>query len=66
MQHKGDWTLYLSLHSYSQMILIPWGYTHRRPPKYGEMERVARIAAEEMASRGTTYKVGTATRLLCE
>jgi len=48
------------------MILIPWGYTHRRPPKYGEMERVARIAAEEMASRGTTYKVGTATRLLCE
>lgn len=66
MKHEGTWGVYLSLHSYSQLILMPWGYTSQLPENYPEMERVARLAAEQMALRGTLYKVGSSTRILCK
>lgn len=29
--------MYVNLHTYSQVILTPWGYTSRKPPTYPEI-----------------------------
>jgi hypothetical protein len=29
-----DLKLYISLHSYGQVFLAPWGYTHEKPKNY--------------------------------
>ena len=34
---KGKMDVYISLHSYSQMWLLPWGYTYNLPKNYKEM-----------------------------
>ena len=32
-----DFKLYLSIHSYSQLILLPWGFTETHPEDYDEL-----------------------------
>ena len=36
-RRKSSITSYLSLHSYGQLILIPWGYTKRLPADFDDM-----------------------------
>ncbi len=35
----GKWKLYLTLHSYSQLWMTPWGYTQQLPQDYDKMVR---------------------------
>ncbi|XP_012262766.2 carboxypeptidase A2-like [Athalia rosae] len=57
--------MYLTLHSYSQMLLIPWGYTRSRPSDFDELENVARKATNAMLKvHGTEYQVGASPDLL--
>ncbi|XP_064077796.1 uncharacterized protein LOC135195503 isoform X2 [Macrobrachium nipponense] len=35
-----DTKIYLSLHSYGQLVLYPWGYTHARPPKFMTVKKM--------------------------
>lgn len=57
--------IFLSWHSYSQLILIPWGYTTDLPDDYQELYDVAVIAADALTSVfGTGYTVGNAPEIL--
>ncbi len=38
---RPRFSLYLSLHSYSQLWMAPWGYTMEPPPHYDRLVRVA-------------------------
>ena len=35
--HMGEWEVYLTLHSYSQLWMAPWGYTFDPPQDYLEL-----------------------------
>lgn len=59
--------MYLSLHSYSQLFLTPWGWTKELPKDYPDMERAAKSAAQALNSKfGTNYTVGSSTNVLYE
>lgn len=48
---KERMAMYLSLHSYSQLFLTPWGWTKDLPKEYPDMERVAKSAAAALKSK---------------
>ncbi|XP_046604830.1 carboxypeptidase A4-like [Neodiprion virginianus] len=57
--------MYLTLHAYSQMWLVPWGYTKIRPPDFEELANVARKATSAILKvHGTQYQVGASPELL--
>ncbi|KAK0089529.1 hypothetical protein PV325_006862 [Microctonus aethiopoides] len=65
MSHREDIKLYLTLHSYNQMWLVPWGHTHKKPSDYAELVNVANKAARAIEKvYGTTYRVGCSSDLL--
>ena len=39
MGHSDEWILYLTLHSYSQLWMAPWGYTTDPPHNYRQLVR---------------------------
>ena len=56
LQHKDRMKMYLSLHSYSQLWLIPWAYTRQHPTDYDQLVRISlRIVV-----CSTVYPYGTA------
>ncbi|XP_046653362.1 carboxypeptidase B-like [Daphnia pulicaria] len=54
--------LYLSLHSYGQLILLPWGYAREYPSDYNETLALANLAASKF--RAFSYRVGNTVDLL--
>uniref|UniRef100_A0A0C9RW39 CBPB_3 protein n=2 Tax=Fopius arisanus TaxID=64838 RepID=A0A0C9RW39_9HYME len=65
MANRHNIKLYLTLHSYNQMWLVPWGHTHAKPADYAELAKIARKAAKAIAKvHGTAYKVGSSADLL--
>ncbi|XP_012270225.1 carboxypeptidase B-like isoform X2 [Orussus abietinus] len=65
MANRRDIRVYLTLHSYSQMWLVPWSYTRAKPSDYSELVNVAKKAADATAKiHGTRYKVGSSSELL--
>uniref|UniRef100_A0A8C5R1B5 Carboxypeptidase O n=1 Tax=Leptobrachium leishanense TaxID=445787 RepID=A0A8C5R1B5_9ANUR len=57
---KSDIICYLSIHSYSQLILTAYGYTTELPKNYNETVKVAQMAASELKKiHGTDYLAGT-------
>jgi murein tripeptide amidase MpaA len=57
---------YVSLHSYGQLVLFPYGYTTQvRPPNYSAMKKLGdRIRTELAKKHGVDYKVGAPGDLL--
>ncbi|KAK6963594.1 Multifunctional pyrimidine synthesis protein CAD, partial [Biomphalaria glabrata] len=58
---------YLSVHSFSQFLLVPWGYTEyvSRPANAVELDRVTtRMLQSLISTHGTQYFHGTAWELL--
>lgn len=55
---------FLTLHSYSQIMLLPYGHSHDIPAEYPEVEKIALIGAEQFKQRGTEYSVGSAAKIL--
>jgi len=37
LAHNGTWKVYLTLHSYSQMWMAPYGYSRKKPDNYKSM-----------------------------
>ena len=65
MDRKDRIKLYLTMHAYSQMWLVPWGYTSKRAGDYEDLMSMGRKAVEALHRvSGTQYKVGPATSLL--
>merc|ERR1712038_1274887 len=59
MAHKGEIKFYQTLHSYSQLILMPWGYTYDPAPGYDAMLDLGNRGNEALfAVHGKTYEVG--------
>ncbi|XP_028584317.2 mast cell carboxypeptidase A-like [Podarcis muralis] len=58
--HLSSIKAYLSIHSYSQMILFPYGYTLNKAPNHDELNELAKKASQAIASLyGKKYKYGT-------
>lgn len=56
---------YLTLHSYGNYFLYPWGYTSDLPENWRDIDRVARAGANAInANTGSQYKVGSSTNVL--
>ncbi|XP_030065607.1 carboxypeptidase O [Microcaecilia unicolor] len=62
---KSDILCFLTIHSYGQLILQPYGYTKNQSRNHEEMIKVAEIAAAAIQKKyGTVYRVGSASHIL--
>jgi len=56
---QGQIVFYNSIHSYSQLILLPWGFTNDLPADYEEMLEMALKGSEALtAVHGKEYETG--------
>ncbi|XP_017840098.1 carboxypeptidase B-like [Drosophila busckii] len=57
--------MYLSMHSYGNYLLYPWGWTSDLPNTWQDQDDVARAGGDAIkAATGTDYTVGSATNVL--
>ena len=62
---KGNCKFFLSLHSYGNYLLYPWGYTTDLPENAKELEQVAKAGAQAMhKATGVNYTVGSISNTL--
>jgi carboxypeptidase A2 len=62
---KDSCKFYLTLHSYGNYMLYPWGYTSDLPESWRDIDEIARIGADAIANAtGTKYTVGSSTNVL--
>jgi len=60
-----NWTSYFAVHSYSQMWLVPWGWTYDLPPTYDELKEFGQVGLDALTPvHGTKYQIGTVTEIL--
>jgi len=63
--NKQNIKVYLGLHSYSQLLLSPWGYTTDLPVDNDEIEKKSLILTNALQSvYGTQYKYGSSANVL--
>ncbi|MCL4130932.1 UNVERIFIED_CONTAM: hypothetical protein GTU68_060211 [Idotea baltica] len=61
MEQEGPFDLFITLHSYGQSVLYPWGWTTEPPSNAGALSQLGRRFVESVrhASRGRTkYELG--------
>lgn len=57
--------MFLTLHSYSQLWLMPWAHTTKHAPDYQDLYNKALVAVNALHRvRGTQYQIGTTADLL--
>ncbi|XP_040213266.1 carboxypeptidase O-like [Rana temporaria] len=62
---KSDILCFLTMHSYGQLILLPYGYTKNASVNHEEKLSVGETAAAKLAQiHGKTYRVGSASHIL--
>ncbi|CAH2275468.1 carboxypeptidase A2 [Pelobates cultripes] len=60
VRQHGKFKGFVSIHSYSQLLLFPYGYKCTNPAHFTELNTVGKAAATALSSLyGTQYKVGT-------
>jgi carboxypeptidase A2 len=65
LSHKDEIKVYLTMHSYSQLWLVPWGYKTEKPADYYDLYVLAEQAVNAMEKvRNTDYLLGTAEELV--
>ncbi|XP_051874601.1 carboxypeptidase B-like [Pristis pectinata] len=56
---------YISIHSYSQLLMFPYGYNHSLSADHEELNALARNAVAELRSlHGTDYKYGSGAKTI--
>lgn len=61
-----DLKIYISLHSYGQLFLSPWGYTQEKPENHDDQMRAAQLAVEAIKNEtGRNYHHGTIAEIMC-
>ena len=40
LEHKDQLKFYMNLHSYGEMVLLPWGYTDEKPDNIDQLTEV--------------------------
>lgn len=62
---SGRAKFYLTLHSYGNYLLYPWGWTSALPATWKDIDEVAQAGATAIrSSTGTRYTVGSSTNVL--
>ncbi|KAH8381027.1 carboxypeptidase B [Drosophila serrata] len=62
---SGRGKFYLTLHSYGNYLLYPWGWTSALPSTWRDIDEVAQAGAAAIKSAtGTKYTVGSSTNVL--
>ncbi|KAH8381002.1 hypothetical protein KR200_004217 [Drosophila serrata] len=57
--------MYLTIHSYGNYLLYPWGWTSDLPDNWEDLDAVARTGAEAIeTATGTVYTYGSSTNVL--
>ncbi|XP_006895632.1 PREDICTED: mast cell carboxypeptidase A [Elephantulus edwardii] len=56
-RHLQSIKAYITFHSYSQMLLFPYGYTQKLAPNHKDLAKVAKIGVEALASRYETQYI---------
>ena len=57
--------MYMSLHAYSQMWLLPWGFAQEKPTDFSDLYSLAKIGARAMErAHNTSYLIGSVPDLL--
>ncbi|NXJ83902.1 CBPA2 Carboxypeptidase, partial [Trogon melanurus] len=60
IKNHGNIQAFLTLHSYSQLLMYPYGYKCTEPADQDELDALGRAAASSIQSLyGTTFKVGS-------
>ncbi|KAM6283521.1 carboxypeptidase A2-like [Spheniscus humboldti] len=60
IKNHGNIRAFLTLHSYSQLLMYPYGYKCTEPADYAELDALGRAAAGSIQSLyGTTFTVGS-------
>ncbi|KAG8432762.1 hypothetical protein GDO86_017125 [Hymenochirus boettgeri] len=66
-RHKADVLCYLTIHSFGQLILLPYGRTKDPSVNHNEMLTVAQKAANNLKQKhGTQYRFGSTSLVLYE
>ncbi|KAK8397433.1 hypothetical protein O3P69_004877 [Scylla paramamosain] len=61
----ADIKVYLSLHSFSQLWMYPWGFTSSLPHDWRDLDHLAREAVTALTGvHGTSYQIGSLSRIL--
>ncbi|XP_004642810.1 carboxypeptidase A2 [Octodon degus] len=59
IKSHGEVKAFITLHSYSQLLMFPYGYTCAKAKNFDELNEVAQKAAQSVTSlHGTKYTVG--------
>ncbi|NP_001087305.1 carboxypeptidase O gene 1 L homeolog [Xenopus laevis] len=62
---KSDVLCFLTIHSYGQLILLPYGYTTEPSVNHEEMLNISQKAAAKLKEKhGTEYRVGSTSQIL--
>ncbi|XP_055624827.1 carboxypeptidase B-like [Toxorhynchites rutilus septentrionalis] len=62
---QGSCKFYLTLHSYGNYLLYPWGWTSDLPNNWRDIDEVAQAGADAIEkATGTYYTVGSSTNVL--
>ncbi|XP_041058764.1 carboxypeptidase A1-like [Carcharodon carcharias] len=59
VKNHGNFKAFIDVHSYSQLLLFPYGYTSTKPKDYGELMELSKKSITSLASiYGTKYRYG--------
>lgn len=59
LANKEQIKFYNNIHSYSQLVLLPWGWGYEPPTNFPELQEMALLGAEALkAVHGMEYEVG--------
>ncbi|XP_043824083.1 carboxypeptidase A4-like isoform X1 [Dromiciops gliroides] len=59
IESHGNFQSFIDIHSYSQLLMYPYGYTCNNAPDFAELDEVGKHAAQALYSLfGTRYRVG--------
>ncbi|XP_072097940.1 carboxypeptidase A1-like [Mobula birostris] len=59
VKNHGNFKVFIDVHSYSQLLLLPYGYTTVKPKDYDELMALSKISTNSLTSLyGTQYRYG--------
>lgn len=60
-----NWAVYITLHSYGQYFLAPWGYTQGLPENYDALKSLSDVASKALWDKhGTNFTTGASSVVL--
>lgn len=60
-------TAYLAFHSFSQLLLIPFGHTNQRIDNYDDLMEIGKFSVKALSKRySTDYTVGNVVDVICK